>query len=138
MKRLLPYALPIISILVIFGVLMFNPNITGFAVKDYDIEIKISTYPNLVVPEDTIVEVTLDGVSKTMTFKEFIDKTGDEYRLVEGSFEDINYQGKGYSGRYDYYLSAKEFGFENLEVKTLTVRVSYENYLISESVVPIK
>jgi len=140
MKQFMPYLLPAVSLLIIAGFLIVDPNITGFAVRDqsYDANIKISTYEFVVMPENSIVEVLLvDSLSK-MTFKEFIDKTGDEYELREGKFEDIGFEGVGYSGNHEYFLPISEFGFDSLEEgQTITIRVRYENYLISESVIPV-
>lgn len=141
MKKFMPYLLPLVTILVVAGFLLFDPGITGFAIQDqdYDATIKISTHEFIVVPEDTVVEVSLDDISSTMTFKEFIEKTNVEYELVEGSFKDIDYSGYGYSGRHEYFLPISEFGFDSIEeAETLRVKVRYRNYLISESVVPIK
>lgn len=135
-KEFMPYLLPAVSILFVGIFLMINPSITGFSVKnqDYDATIKISTYEFAVMPENALVEVSLDDINSKMTFKDFIDKTGDEYELRNGKFEDIGFIGVGYGGNHEYFLPISEFGFNSLEEgQTLIVRVYYENYLISES-----
>ena len=137
MKKLMPYLLPIISILLITIFLIFNPTITGLAVKDnnFDAKIKISTYEYLVMPGDAYAEVSLDNSSSTMTFKKFIEKTKGEYELRDGEFKDINYKGIGYGGNHEYFLPISDFGLNSTleEGKNLRVRVFYNNYLISES-----
>lgn len=137
----MPYALPIASIFIIAGFLISNPSITGFAVRenDYNMMIKISTYDFAVVPEDSVVQVSINDISSQKTFKEFIELSKGEYELIDGKFENINYEGMGYSGNHDYFLPISEFGFDNLKRGDLVnIKVYYENYLISESSVPIK
>ena len=140
-KELLPYLLPIVTLigLVIFA--FANPQITGFAVKELNDQVSakvvIFTDSNVVVPKDSTVEVLLDDKLGVMSLENFIKKNGSWYELKNGGFPSINFYGEGYTGNHNYALDISEFNIgtvENKDVHTLKVRVMYNSKVISETV----
>lgn len=126
MNKFMPYVLPVVSIFIILGFFLFDPSITGFFVKEPEeigARIKVSTIEDLIIPGDAIVEVSLDGVSESITFSEFVERSGGEFEF-DG----------GYTGNYDYSLPLVDFGFTSIrEGQVITVKVYSGDWVISES-----
>lgn len=127
MNKFMPYTMPIISILVIMGFVFLDPTVTGFFVKEDDLigaKITVSTTEEIVIPPEAVVEVGLDSVSREIRFSEFVERSGGDFKLVEG----------GYTGNYNYYLRTEDLGFNDLEAgQVLRVRVYSGEWVISES-----
>lgn len=138
MKKILPYILPIITVLLIFSVLLIDPELTGFAVfENKEVMIELNTFKDLVLPENAELEVKINNESSKLTIKEFIERTGEDYELIEGEIEELNFSGIGYTGNQTYYLSVSEFGFENAYGKDIEINVYYEDLLISSQSIKI-
>ena len=138
MKRFIPYLLPVVSVFIIGGFLIFNPSITGFITKDIENipKVNVETRDDLVIPEDSLVVVSLDETKKSLALKEFIKKTQKEYKIQKGRLDFINYEGLGYTGNYKYSLDLLELGFEKEDVETfkvLKIEIFYRDNLISNS-----
>ena len=139
-KNLLPYLLPLGTIIFVFIIASINPSITGFATKQnndiVNAKIRIFTDSNRVIPQDSIVQVTLDNKISEMTIIEFIEKTNMPYEIKNGIFDEINYKGEGYTGYYNYVLDLKEFDLGEVQEKSehlLKIKVYYQDKTISES-----
>ncbi len=134
-KNLLPYALPLITILIIAVFAFKTPGgVTGFAVKDtqsIDANIKVTTSSKTFLPIDTIVQVNLDGEEKEMLLDDFIKKTNQKFETNEN----------GYTGDYVYSLPISSFGIINTRTSKgheLIVRLIYSGKVLSESKQTIK
>ncbi|MBI2670500.1 hypothetical protein HYX18_00770 [Candidatus Woesearchaeota archaeon] len=144
-KEFLPYLLPILSLIVLFAIFSFNPGITGFAVKDVKERVSgnvvIFTDSNVVIPLNSIVEVSLDEKTSAIALKDFIDKNGSWYETKTGSLPDIGYYGEGYSGNHNYALSLESLNLgavENKEFHTIKIRVLFNGKIISETTQEVK
>ncbi len=138
MKKFVPYVVPAISVLLIFSILLIDPELTGFAVfENKEVMIELNTFKDLVLPENAELEVVIAEESSRLTIKEFIEKTGEEYELVEGSIDSLNFEGMGYTGNKTYYLPISEFGFEEGHNKEIVINVYYEELLISSQNIKI-
>ena len=129
-KSLLPYALPLITILIIAIFAFKAPGgATGFAVKDMqsiDANIKVTTSSKTFLPKDTIVQVSLDGEEKEMLLDDFVKKTGQKFETNEN----------GYTGDYVYSLPLSSFDITNVKTGNnheLIVRLIYHNRILSET-----
>ena len=129
-KSLLPYVLPLITILFIDVFAFTAPvGVTGFAVKetqDIDANIKVTTSGKTFLPKDTIVQVSLDGEEKEMLLEDFIKKTNQKFETNEN----------GYTGDYVYSLPLSEFDIVNVNTGNnheLIVRLVYSGKVLSES-----
>jgi len=144
MKRVLPYLLPILTI---FGFIVYafiNPEITGFATVNQvkiSSDIRVRLDPDVVMPEDSIVVVSIDGKESTLTLDEFVKKTGQEFKYEQGNFPELGYTGLGYTGDYTYILTLDDFNLGLVDPKNeylLEIDVKYRDYLISHSEEVIK
>ncbi len=144
MKRILPYILPIITI---FGFIVYafiNPEITGFATIDQvkiSSDIRVELDPDVVMPEDSIVVVSINGEESTLTLDDFIKRTNQDYKYEQGSFPEIEYTGPGYTGNYTYTLTLEDFNLGLVEPRNkylLEIDVKYKEHLISHSEEVIK
>ena len=146
MKRILPYLLPIITILIILSILFIRPAITtslvtGKAIfnpntKILTAKITISLDPVDIIPEDSLIIIKLDDKEAGMPVKEFIKKTKLLYEIKQGQLKDINYEGPGFLGREVYQLDISEFKLNtNLLVgeHTLITKIIYKDKMITES-----
>ncbi|MBT3691282.1 hypothetical protein HOG16_03515 [Candidatus Woesearchaeota archaeon] len=132
MKKFTPYIVPVISVLLILSILLIDPEFTGLAVFENDeVMIQLNTFKDLVLPENAELEVSIENVSSRLTIKEFIEKTGEEFELVEGKIESLSFEGMGYTGNQTYYLPLSEFGFEDGYAKDIEINVYYGDLLIS-------
>jgi len=134
------FIFPIVSIFLILA-LFLNPGMTGMIVgtgvpseiKHLSAQVKITIRENI-IPEDSVVTVSLDDQTSSMSIKEFIEKSGEEYELKEGEIPEIGYEGYGYAGEDPFLLDLSKFGLDlDLEPGeyTLLTEISYENFVIS-------
>jgi hypothetical protein len=138
MKKFTPYIVPIVSVLLILSILLIDPEFTGLAVfENKEVMIELNTFKDLVLPGNAELEVTIENKSSRLTIKEFIEKTGEEFELVEGSIDSIGFEGMGYTGNETYYLPLSEFGFEEGYNKEIGINVYYDNILISSQNIKI-
>lgn len=143
-KWILPYLLPIITLIGFTIYAFINPNITGFVTVDkvkISSDIRVKLDPNVVMPKDSIVVVSINGEEARLTLEEFIKKTSQEYRYEQGSFPELNYNGLGYTGDYTYTLTLDDFNLGLVDPKNeylLEIDVKYKDYLISHSEEVIK
>ena len=138
MKSYVAYLLPIVSILIIFGFLFFDPNITGFFVKENKEilpKLNIETKEGMVIPLESEVEVIVGNEKKIISVKEFIEKSKNEYKIEEGELNIIDYNGLGYTGNYKYSLSVDELGFKEEITKgeKIIIKIIYNKNIISQS-----
>ena len=144
MKRVLPYLLPILTIFGFIAYAFINPEITGFATVNQvkiSSDIRVRLDPDVVMPEDSIVVVSIDGKESTLTLDEFVKKTGQEFKYEQGSFPELGYTGLGYTGNYNYILTLDDFNLGLVDPKNeylLEIDVKYRDYLISHSEEVIK
>lgn len=137
MKRFLPYLVPLLSILFLLFYLAFSkPAVTGMAaLPEVSARISLSTSEKDFLPENATISLYFANQEATMTVKDFIFKSKQEYRYIEGNNTILNYKGKGFSGNYTYHLPLEEFDL-NRSVKPgkydLSVRVVYSNIILSE------
>ena len=145
-KEFIPYILPIITIITIFILSMFNSNdITGFAVKELNDKITgkvvIFTDNSVVIPKDATVELSVDMKNSSMSVEEFIKKNGSSYEIKTGSYPILGYYGAGYSGNHNYALDLEAFNLgvvESKDIHILNIKVYYKDRILSESVREIK
>ena len=128
-KWWLPYLLPVVTLIVV-GVLVFsNEEVTGLAVfQEEELEVKINLHRGIVVPPDTLIQVSLDDEVVQLTLQEFIQKTGQDYAFVFGSYKEINYLGPGFTGPFEYKLrlSDLDLGEEGL----MKIVITYNGFEI--------
>lgn len=139
-KEFLPYLLPIISIIVLFGIVAINPSITGFAVKNVMDKVSgnvvVFTDSNVVLPLDSMVSIGLDNRTITLSLKQFIEKNGSWYEIKSGYYPEIGYYGEGFSGNHNYALSLESLGLgivDNKEAHDLNIRIVYKDKIITQN-----
>jgi hypothetical protein len=139
-KYFLPYLLPIVTIVIVISVISFNPSITGFSVRDskYQVSGKVVVFTDssVVIPKNSIVEVSIDNKTESISLSDFIIKNGSWYEEKTGNYPNISYYGLGYSGTHSYSLDLKDFNFGVFDSKdkyNLRVRVLYGDNILSET-----
>ncbi len=135
------YVFPIISIFIIVA-LFLNPDITGLIIgtegsseiKHLSAKVRI-TVSDIIIPEGSVVTVSLGNQSSSMPIKEFIEKSGEEYEFKYDQIPEIGYEGYGYAEGH-YTLDLSEFDLDlDLEPGeyTLVTEISYENFVLSNT-----
>ena len=125
--KIMPYILPIITIIVLSIVAITKPSITGFAVQEQNaIEIRIS---NTTIPINSTVEIVSNNQVHTISIEEFIAKSGTTPNIIYSEIPEINYYGKGYIG--NYAVSMAELGL-NISTQP-TVYIIHDNIIISSN-----
>ena len=149
-KLIISFALPIISLAIIVSFLVFTkPAAVGFTVVNANItplgqtieaDVTLITNPNELMPETVEIAITLDDRTASMTIKEFIEKTGQEFSYQQGKMEQLSYEGYGYIGNYTYKLPLSAFNI-NRETKPgnhiLKVQIRYNNKILFERENPV-
>jgi hypothetical protein len=136
------FIFPVVSIFLILA-LFLNTDMTGMIVgrgvsseiKHLSAQVRIAIRENI-IPEDSVVTVSLGNQTSSMPLKEFIEKSGEEYELKEGEIPEIGYEGYGYAGEDPFLLDLSEFGLDlDLEAGeyTLVTEISYGNFVISST-----
>ncbi len=139
MKNTLPYILPVLTLFAFMVYAFINPQVTGFATINkvqVSSDIRLNLDPNVVMPADSLIIVTINDQESNMTLEDFIKKTGREYSYEQGSFPELNYEGMGYTGNYTYTLTLQDFNLGLLEQSDqylLEIDIVYGDYLISHS-----
>ena len=149
-KLIISFALPIISLAIIVSFLVFTkPAAVGFTVVNANItplgqtieaDVTLITNPNELMPETVEIAITLDDRTASMTIKEFIEKTGQEFSYQQGKMEQLNYEGYGYTGNYTYKLPLSAFNLDR-NVKpgshVLKTQIKYNNLILFERENPV-
>ena len=142
-KSYLPYILPTISVIAIFIIAFVNPSITGSAifapkkVSNLASQVKITTNKDVVIPPNALVLVTLDNTTTNLTLANFIKKTGKPFKIEEGTYEEINYDGKGDTGSYTYILPVSKLGLKidkKSKTHSLNVKLTYNDRVFVENI----
>ena len=152
MKKIDAFSLiiPIVSVIAIFSYFILSPNITGITgfvgmhqLQRIDAQILIASSQNQVIPEGSIIKVTLleriNNITQiqdeaSMPVSEFIALSGLSHEILEGENKGISYFGKGYSGQYNYTVPLSSFGINTVMQKGdyfLETSLSYEKMIIS-------
>ena len=101
---------------------------------------KLITNPNELMPETVEIAITLDDRTASMTIKEFIEKTGQEFSYQQGKMEQLSYEGYGYTGNYTYKLPLSAFNLDR-NVKpgshVLKTQIKYNNLVLFERENPV-
>ena len=134
------YLLPIASILIIITFTSFSkPSATGLAVYSnsaFDASIALQTHEGELLPEHAEIAVLLDGQGASLTVKEFIEKTGNDFNYTEGKLGVIDYEGKGFTGNYTYRLNLTAIGL-NTPLQpgnhSLKMSIVYDDIVLSEN-----
>jgi hypothetical protein len=128
MNKVMPYILPIITIIIISIFLTVKPKgITGFTVLEQNKEIKITS--TRIIPKNSIVEIEANDKTYKLSIEEFIAKSKKEPTIIYSELDEINYKGEGYIGNYSVDFSL--FGLnQNAEP---TVYIVYNNMIISKN-----
>ena len=138
------------SLAIIASFLVFTkPATVGFTVVDanitplgqtIDADVSLITNPNELMPETVEIAITLDDRTASMTIKEFIEKTGQEFSYQQGKMEQLNYEGYGYTGNYTYKLPLSAFNLDR-NVKpgshVLKTQIKYNNLILFERENPV-
>lgn len=139
-KDFLPYLLPIISIILVFGIVFFNPSTTGFVVQQnkdkIDGKIMIYTDDQFVLPLDSTINISIDNQTASMTIQEFIKKNNTWFEIKTGHNNLAEYYGQGYSGNHAYSLDLSEFGLgfiNQKDIHNLKVRIYHKEKILSET-----
>ena len=144
-KLIISFALPVISLAIIASFLVFTkPATVGFTVVDanitplgqtIDADVSLVTHPNELMPETVEIAIILDDRTASMTIKEFIEKTGQEYNYKEGKMEQLDYEGYGYIGNYTYKLPLSAFKLDR-DVEpgshVLKTQIKYNDLILFE------
>ena len=143
-KEIIPYLLPILTIIVFISVVFLNPEITGFAVKDIQDKVSANvvglTDDNVVLPLYALVEVSLDDKKGSMSVKDFIEKNGSWYEIKNGGYPLINYYGEGYTGNHVYSLKLDDFNLGmigNKDMHNLSIVIYYNGKIVSQTTMEI-
>jgi|GEM_PF-5974910 len=134
------FIFPVMSLIIVL-VLALQLDITGMITGVPDVNKQLSARVSIkvsegMIPEDSVVTVSLENQTSTMPLKEFIERSGSEYELEEGEIPEIGYNGYGYSGEDPFLLELSEFGLD-LDLGpgeyTLITEIMYENFVISST-----
>lgn len=129
-NKMMPYLLPIITIIILLVVFITKPTITGFVAAEQEdntetTKIKISS--TTIIPEGSIVEIAANNQTYEFTIEDFILKSGNTPGYIYGNIPEINYSGKGYIG--DYSVSLDMLGIDT-SLAQLGVYIIYESIVI--------
>ncbi|MBW2980858.1 hypothetical protein KY360_05570 [Candidatus Woesearchaeota archaeon] len=130
-NKIMPYLLPIITIISLLVVFITKPAITGFVAAEQEdntetTKIKISS--TTIIPEGSIVEITANNQTYEFTMEEFILKSGNTPEYIYGNIPEINYSGKGYIG--DYSASLDILGIDTSLTVQPTVYIIHNDIII--------
>ena len=140
MKR---FIVPVISVVIIaFFIVLYKPEVTGMATltdvsfdKQLNARVSLSTSPTNLLPENAIITVSINNRTASMPVAEFIEKTKQDYTVIEGNNSALVYQGKGFIGNETYYLPLAGFDIDRIlrfGTYTLRVKVYFNDFTISE------
>ena len=112
-NKIMPYLLPIITIIILSIVFITKPAITGFVAAEQEnnketTKIRISS--TTIIPEGSIVEIRADNQTYEFTIEDFILKSGNTPKYIYSDIPEINYSGKGYIGDYSVSLDILGIG----------------------------
>jgi hypothetical protein len=136
------YLLPLLSLLVIlFFLITTKPDITGLTIADnqeqtFDASLSLTTNENELLPENAEIIILFNNQGRSLTVKEFIEKTNQNFHYTTGELPLVNYQGKGYTGDYSYNLNLSTIGFNtSLEPGSYPLQMSivYQDIVLSEN-----
>ena len=141
MDNVLPYALPVITMLALLLAFGLPGGMTGMVAgpghgANVAAKAVVYTLEGQVLPAGSIVTVRLGGRSASMNASEFIVRSGGSYELAEGSLDSIGYRGRGYTGNHSYVVGVSGFNISTIFPPgnyTLAVEVSYEGKIISSA-----
>ncbi len=135
----LSLVIPAIS-LAIVALFFMRPGITGFVVAPggmVSADIKVTTADGVILPEDSIIQISLGERRSSMPISSFIGKSGGQYDLVDGEAPEIGYSGIGYTGNHTYMVPISQFNISR-EILSGTyrimVRIIHNGTVISEDV----
>ncbi len=138
-NKIMPYLLPIITVVTISIIFIIKPEgITGFVIapevqNDNTAKIEIRISNTTMVPINSIVEIMLNNQTYTLSIEEFIQKSGNTPKLIYGEIPEINYSGKGYIG--DYSVSVDTLGLSTNNISTRPrVYIIHKDIVISSNI----
>jgi hypothetical protein len=84
------FAYPLIFLAVIAVILIANVNFTGFltTIEKNSGVINLVLSPQEFLPENSVIEISLDGQTTKMTLKDFVEKVQSDLVLAEGELSD--------------------------------------------------
>ena len=125
----LPYLLPVVTLIVVAIIAFSGNGITGLAAfQAKEPEVKINLQRGIVVPSDTLIQVSLNDQTKELTLKEFIEMTGKDYVYTEGNYEEIDYIGLGYTGPFEYSLRLSDLNLKGGGLMKIVIK--YKDFVI--------
>lgn len=138
------FILPIASVLLVLAVLM-RPDFTGFIAagtpEDGETpQVSVTISGDGMIPEDSVITVYLDDQEASMGFRDFVEKTGKDFRRIHGEIPEIGYEGYGFGGSNTYSLEISDFGLvlsPGSGEHVLTIEVAYGNFVISRASSPV-
>ncbi len=141
--NLISILVPVFSVLIIVSAVIFlKPDVTGLVIhepgaipQNVNADVTLKTKSNEVIPPNAIIEVQLDENKAGMYIKEFIEKTGKDYKIETGALEEFGFYGPGYTGDYIYSMELSEFDIDReigVGEHIFTTRIIYRNQILYE------
>ncbi len=137
MGRNISLVLPAISIAIV-SLFFLRPGITGFVIGPGSMvsaDIRVTTAEGVILPKDSIIQVSLGGRYSSMPLSMFIEKSGEPCDLVDGEVPGIGYSGPGYTGNHTYMIPISHFNLSR-EIGSgthrIVVKIIHNGTVISE------
>ncbi len=111
MGEKISFVLPVLSI-AILSLFFLRPGITGFVIapaRVLNADIEVTTAEGVILPADSVIEVSVAGKNSSMPISVFIERSGGPYELVRGEVPEIGYSGPGYTGNHTYTVPVADF-----------------------------
>ena len=123
MKKIIPYILPILTIVISGSIIFIPSSFTGLAITEINPTlVTVSTHLDTFLPQNALIIVTVEEQTLSLSAEEFIHKTREKFQLTD----------RGYTGEYIYQLDLQQFGFTSLpEHYLLIVQIVHEGTIIS-------
>jgi len=147
--KTISFILPITSVLIIALFLIFaKPTTTGLTVLETDnaniseertleADVVLKTKEKEILPENTLIVVTINDKSASMNIKDFIFLCDKEYDYEFGRLESIDYEGYGFTGNHTYKLGISNFDLDLkiiLGTHSLTTKIVFEDKILYENI----
>jgi len=128
--------LPVLSLALLWAALTrpeFTGLVTGASGNVRGMDVLLETAEGTILPEDSVIEVSIGGQSRSMPVKAFISESGGAFELAEGANPDAGYVGPGYTGNHAYLVPAPAFNFSGFPrgVHPALVRVHYNGTVMA-------
>lgn len=139
----------LILIILVVAALIFGVNLVGYMVSVPqpteamgDFEVQVILQAGDFLPKDTVIEISVENQTSSLTLEEFLTKSGSGLTLEEGDFYSseisLTGSGEGYGIQVTntYYLNTSEFGIPPLKIPgtyNVVTKIIYNGSILEET-----